>query len=328
METLPAPIAPFTVAWIETRCGKATRTRRSHSPLHGGVDRNDPEPGWMAWVNCRPLHGGVDRNCAACRSSRSATCRPLHGGVDRNSVTSAFGRIFRVAPFTWAWIETRRSPSTRTPTACRPFTGAWIETRSRSWSFFRSWSPPSRGRGSKPDERCPRFRRQQSPPFTGAWIETSITRASSSASWSRPLLGGVDQSRQRASGARSGWLTREDAGTYEVSNWDGETLQTTRGLLNALAAGLSTVPARVSQARDRYPLRRFTRSALHSCAQAPQSRSTSSTMRRSATNPSISASRWVSEVTDKSARKAAVSYRLSLVMADLLGDVSVWQSEP
>jgi hypothetical protein len=51
-------------------------------------------------------------------------------------------------------------------------------------------------------------------------------------------------------------------------------------------------------------------------------------MSRSATNPSISASKWVSDVSDKSARKAAVSDRLSLVLVDLLGHGSSRQTEP
>ena len=85
----------------------------------------------------------------------------------------------------------------------------------------------------------------------------------------------------------------------------------------------STVPARVSQARARYPFRWFTRSTLRSCEPAPQSWSTSSAISRSATNPNISARTCASGVSTKSARSAAVSDRGVLVMVGLLGQRSV-----
>ena len=36
--------------------------------------------------------------------------------------------LFRVAPYTGAWIETRLTPYTAQMTEVAPYTGAWIET--------------------------------------------------------------------------------------------------------------------------------------------------------------------------------------------------------
>jgi len=57
-----------------------------------------------------------------------------------------------VAPFTGAWIETRRHPASFRMRRVAPFTGAWIETRYADSNDLA-------------DDRVA--------PFTGAWIETS-----------------------------------------------------------------------------------------------------------------------------------------------------------
>ena len=53
-------------------------------------------------------------------------------------------------------------------------------------------SPPSRGRGSKPDAVHDLMRHREVAPFAGAWIETS-TPTSTDAGTRSPPFGGVDR---------------------------------------------------------------------------------------------------------------------------------------
>ena len=104
---------------------------------------------------------------------------------------------YDVAPFTGAWIETRHWRCKAQIKGVAPFTGAWIETclwLSRQHGLLRrplhggvdrncvlrvlsvrlERSPPSRGRGSKPNEPGRKTTSCRVAPFTGAWIETPV----------------------------------------------------------------------------------------------------------------------------------------------------------
>ncbi len=75
-----------------------------------------------------------------------------------------------VAPFTGAWIETRRKDLAAPVSRVAPFTGAWIETR--------NLRELARSTGVAP--------------FTGAWIETLKTREGKFCKSGRTLHGCVD----------------------------------------------------------------------------------------------------------------------------------------
>src|SRR6195952_1437675 len=76
----------------------------------------------------------------------------------------------------------------------------------------------------------------------------------------------------------------------------------------------STVPARVSQSRSRYPLRWLRRSALRSPGAALQRPSVSSCISRSAAKPIISRRNDASEPFSKSARRAILSSVIGVVL--------------
>ena len=83
--------------------------------------------------------------------------------------------VFRVAPFTGAWIETTLLSAMTVRTKVAPFTGAWIETlHNIDATLLHLPSHPSRVRGLKL-YRITVTIETASPevaPFTGAWIET------------------------------------------------------------------------------------------------------------------------------------------------------------
>ena len=79
--------------------------------------------------------------------------------------------IHLVAPHAGAWIETLYRLRVQTVTQVAPHAGAWIETGTQLTLILQGSSPPTRGRGLKPNG--PDFRDVRGvAPHAGAWIET------------------------------------------------------------------------------------------------------------------------------------------------------------
>ena len=91
-----------------------------------------------------------------------------------NKDLSSLLQYVAVAPFTGAWIETDVIAATiANDYSVAPFTGAWIETAVILITSNRvGQSPPSRGRGLKPESARALSWLAAVAPFTGAWIET------------------------------------------------------------------------------------------------------------------------------------------------------------
>ena len=135
-------VAPFTGAWIET---------------------NQRSAGLVDCEKSRSLHGSVDRNSALPDASSSWLSRSLHGSVDRNlgslANADAEAEAARVAPFTGAWIETLLARRARASANGRSLHGSVDRNAaSRLGLNWKTWSLPSRERGSKLHRR----RRRQS----------------------------------------------------------------------------------------------------------------------------------------------------------------------
>ena len=112
-------------------------------------------------------------------SRRLSRMSPLPGGVDRNSDTTAPAFEVVVAPFP----------------------GAWIETMWAAVSPLLRRSPPSRGRGSKPDGGRAWPVDDLVAPFPGAWIETRTPRPDGWKSTRSPPSRGRGSKRDRSAGA-------------------------------------------------------------------------------------------------------------------------------
>ena len=140
----------------------------------------------------RPPRGGVDRNVARLRSTtRYEARRPPRGGVDRNyRIAAAVCPRARSPPARGRGSKPVPARCSRRMTPVAPRAGAWIETpdrRRRAVAVDRrpprggvdrnfwhgseqldvAWSPPARGRGSKPFARRRSDRRPTSPPARG-----------------------------------------------------------------------------------------------------------------------------------------------------------------
>ena len=166
-------VAPYAGAWIETAPLLRIGRRAERRPLRGGVDRNHWTLRLWLWSPCRPLRGGVDRNTVGIADLQAGDRRPLRGGVDRNNEVSMFfgdacGRPLR------GGVDRNIAPV-------------------RLECEF-SWSPPTRGRGSKPRKgrRWPAVCR--SPPTRGRGSKLVCGRGKQAA-LGRPLRGGVDRNR-------------------------------------------------------------------------------------------------------------------------------------
>ena len=167
---------PFTGAWIETSCRSRISGRCGRSPLHGGVDRNNPNICAARTRRMSPLHGGVDRNCQSSIACRPDTgVAPSRGRGSKHSVPDAI-RLPADAgrPFTGAWIETcREHDGIGERARCRPFTGAWIETRLCQRHIGASIGRPFTGAWIETIPNADEAERGAGRPFTGAWIETA-----------------------------------------------------------------------------------------------------------------------------------------------------------
>ena len=165
-----AAVAPLAGAWIETATGRSSTRIGGCRPPRGGVDRNCSPSNWNWSRARRPPRGGVDRNGHVMAQKRWSAGRPPRGGVDRNSI----------------------SPPELTKPSVAPLAGAWIETDPRAAASSRRWSPPSRGRGSKPGHQRPQARGPRRPPRGGVdrnrYIDTSRPCPTC-----RPPRGGVDR---------------------------------------------------------------------------------------------------------------------------------------
>ena len=78
-----------------------------------------------------------------------------------------------VAPFVGAWIETQKMRLSSCWHRVAPFVGAWIETLLHSRHHRTPWSLPSWERGLKPFTVPASNAIDTVAPFVGAWIETS-----------------------------------------------------------------------------------------------------------------------------------------------------------
>src|SRR5579875_2322578 len=205
-------VAPCTGAWIETRTpgrrgaggespparGRGSKRRVwdrqcqcSRRPLHGGVDRNlvlaqrigaaHVAPCTGAWIETSPARWTGPTSASPPARGRGSKHklryvraehigRPLHGGVDRNTrwATAIF------------------------PGHVAPCTGAWIETSAHMPSAMEAWSPPARGRGSKPVDNSGEVSSDLSPPARGRGSKLKAATASPLLT-GRPLHGGVDR---------------------------------------------------------------------------------------------------------------------------------------
>src|SRR5437899_2794137 len=102
----------------------------------------------MAYAS-RSLHGGADRNQVGSLRYWEVLVAPFTGARIETALPRTSRAARRVAPFTGARIETTTFAASGGRAPVAPFTGARIETRTSPRRFARSWSLPSRGRGSK-----------------------------------------------------------------------------------------------------------------------------------------------------------------------------------
>jgi hypothetical protein len=171
------------------------RSRGRRRSLHGSVDRNfygPPIPILLA--KSLPSHGSVDRNdllfAVAASSlgslpSRERGSKPLQrltrdchhkvAPLDRNAGDGCCHYGTTVAPFTGAWIETRRSVTPWPASTVAPFTGASRERGSKQvgnvFLYGLALSLPSRKRESKPARwAAPPFSVRRSPSREGGRI--------------------------------------------------------------------------------------------------------------------------------------------------------------
>ena len=161
----PRWVAPFTGAWIETRPGKKLSDANPSPPSRGRGLKHQGAPGAARHHGSPPSRGrGLKRPMQA--PWRAAARSP-----------PSRGRGLKLGPH----VVEHQQPHVA------PFTGAWIETRRWPDGRAEGESPPSRGRGLKLGRRVIRIPVRVAP-FTGAWTETRTAtskppRALSSPSW-------------------------------------------------------------------------------------------------------------------------------------------------
>ena len=163
----------------ETRISNMSSSRPIRRPFAGAWIETGTRSAGRSARGVAPFAGAWIQERHRAARLRRAALSSLRGGVDRNNVhTDIVGASGGVAPFAGAWIETAATL--------------------RAWSA--KWSPPSRGRGSKPPGQALHDRRAASPPsrgrgskhvarrvkahalkslapYAGAWIETTLGRS-------------------------------------------------------------------------------------------------------------------------------------------------------
>ena len=198
-------VAPLAGAWIETEIATSISVAMS----------------------CRPPRGGVDRNAfLAFRFSGLTESPPSRGRGSKPSQQEEAPTRQGVAPLAGAWIETIWYCSSFSVIRRRPPRGGVDRNRDRAAVTVNRqrrpprggvdrngekdmeptlvlWSPPSRGRGSKPCGRfsCSWF--QLVAPLAGAWIETPASCRHDASKMGRPPRGGVDRN-----GSATKWPAR------------------------------------------------------------------------------------------------------------------------
>ena len=95
----------------------------------------------------------------------------------------------RVAPHAGAWIETRSTWLIMLLVQVAPHAGAWIETACTRPASDDAKSPPTRGRGLKPECSSWDGRTGIVAPHAGAWIETDYTKTPEEDDESPPTRG-------------------------------------------------------------------------------------------------------------------------------------------
>ena len=169
-------VAPFAGAWIETSPRSPSRRSPPGRPLRGGVDRNRSFRPSICSTACRPLRGGVDRNMPTSGSAYFGPVAPFAGAwIETCASRSALRALNRSPPSRGRGSKHGRPDQAKGYARVAPFAGAWIETaggeigiefhgRPLRGGVDRNldcggdgekvtMSPPSRGRGSKPDRR-------------------------------------------------------------------------------------------------------------------------------------------------------------------------------
>ena len=156
--------------------------RQSGRPPHGGADRNMLGRSGVGQTVVAPLTGArIETLRRAPQIAAGARGRPPHGGADRNAIAAG------------AWLDRL---------GVAPLTGARIETPSRQADRRRdAWSPPSRGRGSKPATIGDIAAPSVVAPLTGARIETYAARSLAAIRHGRPLTGARIETIVRRAGA-------------------------------------------------------------------------------------------------------------------------------
>ena len=167
----PKIVAPFTGAWIETAIDRPCLSSVSRT-LYGCVNWNY----WWTWRFGthwrRTLYGCVNWNMAWNIWRIPYYVAPFTGAWIETRRDCNSEALSLVAPFTGAWIETEALSLIYRLTAVAPFTGAWIETFDSRYKTIACQSHPLRVRELKPTEYKKSLRLKVAP-FTGAWIETA-----------------------------------------------------------------------------------------------------------------------------------------------------------
>ena len=218
----PPAVAPFTGAWIETRSSPA--------PIHSGLAVAPFTGAWIETSIMSRIGGGgksrpsrargskrqrttVDPSGASSRPSRARGSKHQQGVVDQRHSQSRPSRArgskqsrrychetnAAVAPFTGAWIETRRTAIRKSGGCGRALHGRVDRNTSGHAYRLIVKGRALHGRVDRNLHRCLGPDGSLVAPFTGAWIETPHDASPACTPSCRALHGRVDRNCCRAS---------------------------------------------------------------------------------------------------------------------------------